>query len=57
MQGKALQAKERLLEGWRATTTRFGRDDDDDDWSAKQPQHSGRATTDTAIEGASTGGV
>ena len=24
MQGKALQAKERLLEGWRATTTRFG---------------------------------
>ena len=24
MQGKALQAKERLVEGWRATTTQFG---------------------------------
>ena len=77
-EGKALQAKERLQEGWKdAREGAAGKgascrrkegnnntirrcdddDDDDDDWSAKKPQHFGRPTTDTAIEGASTGGV
>ena len=36
MQGKALQAKERLQEGWReGNNNTIWRCDDDDDWSAK----------------------